>query len=60
MEGFAEMLYKTPTKSERNLFFVSVVFLIHSEQYANTCMAVLIRRVMCKSFFFLFGDKEKS
>ena len=60
MEGFAETLYKAPRKSERNLFFVSVDFLIHSEQYANTCMAVLIRRVTCKSFFSRFGDKEKS
>ena len=60
MASFAETLYKAPTKSERNIFFVSVDFLIHSEQYANTCMAVLIRRVTCKSFFFLFGDKEKS
>ena len=41
-------------------FFVSVDLLIHSEQYANTSMAVLIKRVTCKSsFFFLFGDKEK-
>ena len=41
-------------------FFVSVDLLIHSEQYANTSMAVLIKRVTCKSSFcFLFGDKEK-
>ena len=59
MASFAETLYKASTKSERNLFFVSADFLIHSEQYANTCMAVLIRRVTCKSFFFLFADKEK-
>ena len=57
MASFAET-YKAPTKSERNLFFVSVDFFIHSEQYANTCMAVLIRRVTCKSFFFLFGTNK--
>ena len=28
--------------------FVSVGFLISPEQYANTCMAVMIRRVTCK------------
>ena len=33
-------------------------FLIHPEQYANACMAVLIRRLTCESFFF-FEDKEK-
>ena len=46
MASFAEALYKA-TKSERNLFFfMSVDFLIHSEQYANTwIMAVLIRDV---------------
>ena len=59
MASFAETLHKAPTKSERNLFCLSVDLLIHSEQYGNTCMAVLIRRVTCKSFFFLFGDKEK-
>ena len=59
MASFAETLYKAPTKAERIFFFVSVDFLIHSEQYANTCMTVLIRRVTCKRFFFLFGDKEK-
>ena len=58
MARFAETLYKAPTKSERNLFSVSVDFLIHSEQYANTCMAVLIRRVTCKSFFFFLGTKK--
>ena len=60
MASFAETLYKVLMKSERNLFFVSVDFLMNSEQYATTCMAVLIRRVTCKSFFFPFGDKEKS
>ena len=59
MASFAETLYKAPRKSERTFFFESVDLLIHSEQYANTCMAVLIRRVTCKSFFFLFGDKQK-
>ena len=58
MASFAETLYKAPTKSERNIFFVSVDFLIHSEQYANTCMAVLITRVACKSFFFFLGTKK--
>ena len=38
----------------------SVDFLIHSERYANTRMAVLIRRATCKSFFFSFfwGTKK--
>ena len=57
MASFAET-YKAPTKSERNLFFVSVDFFIHSEQYANTCMAVLIRRVTCKSFFSFWGQRK--
>ena len=35
-----------------------VDFLIHSEQYANTGMAVLIRRVTCKSFFSFLGSKK--
>ena len=43
------LLYKDLTNSERNLFYVSVDFL--SEDYANTCVAVLIRRVTCKSLF---------
>ena len=30
MASFAEALYKAPTKSQRNLLFVSVDFLIHS------------------------------
>ena len=58
MASFAETLYKAPTKSERNLFFASVYFLIHSEQYANTCRAVLIRRVTCKRFFFFLGTTK--
>ena len=58
MASFAETLYKAPTKSERNLFFASVYFLIHSEQYANTCMTVLIRRVTCKRFFFFLGTTK--
>ena len=58
MVSFAEALYEAPTKSERNLFFVTEDFLIHSEQYANTWMAVLIRRVTCRSLF-LSGDKGK-
>ena len=41
-------------------FFVSVDLLIHSEQYANTSMAILIRRVTCKSsFFFSFWGQRK-
>ena len=59
MASFAETLYKAPTKSERNLFFVSVDLLIYSEQYTNTCMAVLIRHVTCKSFFFSFWGQRK-
>ena len=58
MASFVETLYKAPMKSERNLFFVSVDFLINSEQYTNTCMAVLIRRVTCKSFFFFLWTKK--
>ena len=58
MASFAETLYKVPTKSEWNHFFVSVDFLIHLEQYANTCMAVWIRHVTCKSFFFFLGTKK--
>ena len=55
MASFAEALYtlyslyNAPTKSERNLFFVSVDFLIHSEQYGNTYMAVLTKSVTWKS-----------
>ena len=41
-------------------FFVSVDLLIHSEQYANTSMAVLIKRVTCKSSFFFFLGTKKS
>ena len=37
--------------------FVTADFLFHPEQYANTCMAVLIWRVTCESLF-LFEDKE--
>ena len=58
MQGAAEVGTK--------YFFVSVDFLINSEQYANTCMAVLIRRVTCKDFLGGWGwggglevDKEK-
>ena len=58
MASFAEALYEVPTKSERNLFFVTVDFLIHSEQYANTWMAVLIRRVTCKSLFSFWGQRK--
>ena len=49
-------------RSRKGIFFVcvSVDFLIHSERYANTRMAVLIRRATCKSFFFLsFGGQRK-
>ena len=38
----------------------SVDFIIHSERYANTRMAVLIRRATCKSFFFLFFGGQRS
>ena len=55
MASFAEALFKAPTKSERNL---CVDFLIHPEQYANTCMAVLIRRVTCESLFSFWGKKR--
>ena len=59
MLSFAEALYEAPTKSEGNLFFfVTVDFLIHSEQYANTWMAVLIRRVTCKSLFSFGGQRK--
>ena len=58
LTSFAEALYETPTKSERNPFFVTVDFLIHSEQYANTWMAVLIRRVTCKSLFSFWGQRK--
>ena len=37
-----------------------VDLLIHSEQYANTSMAVLIKRVTCKSSFFFFLGTKKS
>ena len=58
MVSFAEALYEAQTKSERNLFFVTVDFYIHSEQYANTWMAVLIRRVTCKSLFSFGGQRK--
>ena len=38
--------------------FVSVDFLIHPEQYGNTCMAVLIRRVTCESLFSFWGQRK--
>ena len=41
-------------------FFVSVDLLIHSQQYANTSMAVLIKRVTCKSSFFSSMGTKKS
>ena len=57
MASFAEaLMYKDPTKSERNLFSVSVDFL--SEHYANTRVAVLIRRVTCKSLFSFWEQKN--
>ena len=40
------------------MFFVNVDLVIHSQQYVNTCMAVLIRRVTCE-IFLLFGNTEK-
>ena len=47
-------------RSRNGIFFVSVDLLIHSEQYANTSMAILIRRVTCKSsFFFSFWGQKK-
>ena len=55
MASFAEALFKAPTKSEWNL---CVDFLIHPEQYANTCMAVLIRRVTCESLFSFWGQRK--
>ena len=58
MVSFAEALYEAPTKSEGNLFFVTVDFLIHSEQCANTWMAVLIRRVTCKSLFSFWRQRK--
>ena len=40
-------------------FFMSVDFLIHSDQYANTwSMEVLIRRVTCKSLFSFWRQKK--
>ena len=46
-------------RSRNGIFFLWVlIFLIHSEQYANTCMAVLIRRVTCKSFFSFWGQRK--
>ena len=47
-------------RSRNGIFFVSVDLLIHSEQYANTSMAILIRRVTCKSSFFVFLGTKKS
>ena len=47
-------------RSRNGIFFVSVDLLIHSEQYANTSMAVLIKRVTCKSSFFFFLGTKKS
>ena len=44
--------------TESVFFFESVDFVIHSEQYANTCMAVLIRRVTCKSLFSFWGQRK--
>ena len=41
-----------------SFFFVSVDFLIHFEQYENTCMAVLIRRVTCESLFSFWGPRK--
>ena len=38
--------------------FVSVDFLISPEQYANKCMAVLIRRVTCKCLFSFWGQRK--
>ena len=45
-------------QSLNGIFFVTVDFLIHSEQYANTWMAVLIRRVTCKSLFSFWGQRK--
>ena len=53
MASFAEALFKAPTKSKR-----IADCLIHPEQYANTCMAVLIRRVTCESLFSFRGQRK--
>ena len=57
MASFEEPLYKAPTKSEQNPLWV-YIFLISPEQYANKCMAVLIRRVTCKSLFSFWGQRK--
>ena len=38
--------------------FLNVDFLIPTEQYANTCIAVLIRRVTCESLFSFWGQRK--
>ena len=48
----------TRCRRSRTESFVSVDFLISSEQYANTCMAVLIRRVTSKSLFSFWGQRK--
>ena len=47
-----------PDKVWTEFFFVTEGFLIYSEQYANTWMAVLIRRVTCKSSFSFWGQRK--
>ena len=43
-------------RSQKRIAFVRVDFLIPPEQYANTCMAVLIGHVTCKSLFSFRGQ----
>ena len=50
MASFAEALFQS-TDEVGTESFVSAHFLIHPEQNANTCMAVLIRRVTCEGLF---------
>ena len=47
---------KRRQRSRKRIAFVSVDFLIPPKQYANTCMAVLIRHVTCKSLLSFWGQ----
>ena len=59
LASFAEALYKVTRWEQIYFFFMSVDFLIHSDQYANTwSMEVLIRRVTCKSLFSFWRHKK--
>ena len=51
MTSFAEALVVQSADEVGRESFVSAHFFIHPEQYANTCMAVLIRRVTCEGLF---------